>query len=148
MPVPSALPSRSGSPVAGRSDCCSQATTPASSSGAETRVAGSRRNAPEARVSRAGRGTIATGAVSGVVAPGRAGVEVVEGACVTGQPFTAPADMPVTRLRWMIMKKTTTGSENSTEAAICPPKSVPLVGVLNEANQTGSVYIDWSFMNV
>ena len=37
------------------------------------------------------------------------------------QPLTAPADIPATRWRWMMRKKTTTGSANSTEAAICPP---------------------------
>ena len=34
-----------------------------------------------------------------------------------------------------------TGSENSTDAAIWPPKSVPECGVENDASQIGSVYI-------
>ena len=41
----------------------------------------------------------------------------------------------------MSRKKITTGSENSTEAAICPPKSVPVTGFENEASQMGSVYM-------
>lgn len=49
---------------------------------------------------------------------------------------------------WMIMKKITTGREKMTDAAICPPKSVPMLGVENEESHTGSVYLDWSFMNV
>ena len=46
------------------------------------------------------------------------------------------------------MKNTTTGNEKVTEAAICPPKSVPMVGAEKDDSHTGSVYFDWSFMNV
>src|ERR1035437_545948 len=56
--------------------------------------------------------------------------------------------MPATSLRWISRKKTTTGSENSTDAAICPPKSVPVCGFENDASQIGSVYMLWSFMKV
>ena len=62
--------------------------------------------------------------------------------------FTAPVVTPFMMLRWMSMKNTTTGNEKVTEAAICPPKSVPMVGVEKDDSHTGSVYFDWSFMNV
>lgn len=59
-------------------------------------------------------------------------------------PLTAPAVIPLTSRRCTIRKNTTTGIENSTDAAISPPKSVPLF-VENPASHTGSVYIPWSF---
>lgn len=62
--------------------------------------------------------------------------------------FTAPVVTPFMMLRWMSMKNTTTGNEKVTEAAIYPPKSVPMVGVEKDDSHTGSVYFDWSFMNV
>lgn len=62
--------------------------------------------------------------------------------------LTAPIVTPLMVLRRVSMENTITGNKKITETAIYLPKSVPVIDVEKDDNHTGSVYFDWSFMDI